>query len=298
MIDLKDRKIMNVVLGLIICCGIVLCFASCSDSRESISDSTAKKLFKKEMKRLNKMEQTFSIQTGYYECNDNDTRYKLRQLAANDIITYKCDIVKKQERVQKTRRVQAGYFYRYWTTESYYVNEEIDTYFVTVALTEKGQKLVSEEKEIEPSDDEKDMKNDMEIDYSKFPETNVDIVEFPSAAAGEPVAAEEEDPGCDPEIDTPEAAAGNGGTSDYDKAKAKESIDFVTLVAYEISIVKARNVEKTGDNTARAEIVVEYADVTPVGRIFMGVYEGQRFLAPGISYKFYEDKGWQLVASE
>ena len=73
------------------------CFVSCSDSPDELSASKAEKLVKKEMKRLNQLVQGYTVTTGYYECNDADIRYKYRQLAANDLITYKCDKVEKPE---------------------------------------------------------------------------------------------------------------------------------------------------------------------------------------------------------
>lgn len=134
------------------------CFVSCSDSPDELSANKAEKLVKKEMKRLNQLEQGITIKTGYFECNDADVRYKYRQLAANDLITYKCDKVEKPERVRKSRIVRRNYgWYSYNDTEYYWVNEMQTTYFVTIALTEKGQKLVMEEKEVEPDEDQKEL---------------------------------------------------------------------------------------------------------------------------------------------
>ncbi len=277
-----------------------MCFVSCGGGADDFGKSTAKKLFKKEAVRQHQLEDAATVPTGYFECNDGDIRYKLRQLAANEIITYSCDVVKKMERVKRTRRVQAGYYYRYWTTESYWANEEVNTYFVKVALTEKGKKLVVEEKEVEPDEDTKDMKKDMEIDYSKYPESSVNVNEFPSQDAAEEYAeteiaeeAEEEHIEAD-EMQPDVPLRADGGQSDYDKAKAKENTVEVNLKAYELKVVKARNVRKTGDYTASAEILLEYENVTPVGRIIRGVYDGQRILVESVDYTYFEDKGWRV----
>ena len=158
------------------------CFVSCSDGPDSLSASTAKKLIKKELKRINQLESYSKVQIGYFECNDNDIRYKYRQLAANEIITYQVKKVMKQERVKKTR-IKKGYWGNY--KENYWTNEFVPVYFVTTALTEKGKKLVYEEKEIEPSEDEKELRLDFEVDKSKFPEASVKEKEFPDETTSE-----------------------------------------------------------------------------------------------------------------
>ena len=97
----------------------ILCMVSCSESYDSLSDSTAWSLVKKELQRLNRLEGCFAIQTGFYECNDNDQRYLYRQLAANELITYKCDKVKKTERRQKTRRMASCGFEIVWSSDAF-----------------------------------------------------------------------------------------------------------------------------------------------------------------------------------
>ena len=289
----------------------MLCMVSCSESSDSLSDSTAKSLVKKELQRLNRLEGSFAVQTGYYECNDDHQRYLYRQLAANELITYKCDKVKKMERVQKTRKVtRRGFWgYAYTDTERYWVNEEVTTYFVTIELTDKGKKLIVEEKEIQPTDDEKELKLDMEVDNSKFPESKVQVDEFAEPApapAPEPVVEEATD------VDTvavdsvaevvdvveqpePKPTAKDKKKSEYDLAKEKENFEVVMLKAYEIKLIKARNIKKTGDYAAVAEIVAEYDEVNAVGRIFGNLAEGKRFLLENISYQYYQDKGWQVI---
>lgn len=270
-----------------------MCFVSCSDSPNSLSASTAKKLFKKEIKRLNQLDSYTNLQIGYFECNDNDVRYKYRQLAANEIITYQVKKVMKQERVKKTRTRQS-----YWGgtyKENYWTNEDVPVYFVTTALTEKGKKLVYEEKEAEPSADEKELRLDFEPDKDKFPEAAVKEQEFPDATASQTENAEEEAADEPEEYDEPEAYdVPEVNASEYDQEKSKEAFENVKLLAYTWSIEKARNIQKTSDYTAKAEIIAEVDKATPVGRIMDGRYEGQRILVEGITYTFYLDKGWTL----
>jgi hypothetical protein len=257
-----------------------LCMISCDEGSESLSASTAKKVLKKEITRLNETEKAMAVQVGYFECNDNDVRYQLRQLAANELITYKCEKVEK-------------------VIKGYWRNDTIETYFVTTALTEKGQKLVAEEKEVEPTEDETEVKNDEEFDWSQFPEASVDYQEFPEIKkpVEEEVLADEPEDGVyddyDYDSDEPQEEP-----SAYDKAKAKESYEYVHLTAYAINIVKARNIEKTGDFTAECEFVLEYEDVTPVGRILGKVHDGERFLISHIHFKYYEDKGWTVKVED
>ena len=249
-----------------------MCMISCSESSDTLSASTAKKLYKNECERLNTLEQGQEIETGYYECNDNDYRYKLRQLAANDLVTYSCEKIKKIKK-------------------RYYRNDTIDTYFVTVALTENGQKMIFEEKEVEPTEDEAELKNDEEFDWSQFPEASVKFEEFP-----EIVKVQEEGDYLEVGDDNNyyDEFQPDEEPSAYDKAKAKENKETVKLKACCYNIVKARNIEKTGDYTASCEFIVEYEDVTPVGRIFLEVYNGKRFRIKDAEFKFYEDKGWVL----
>ena len=268
-----------------------MCFVSCSDSPDTLSASTAKKLFKKEIKRQNQLDSYSDLQIGYFECNDNSVRYKYRQLAANDIITYQVKKVMKPQSVKKYRLRQSywGGTYKdyYWTTE------EVPVYFITTALTEKGKKLVYEEKEAEPSDDEKELRLDFEPDKSKFPEASVKEQEFPDAPAAETESADADETEEFEGSDAADYCEVEG--SEYDKEKAKESVEEVKLHAYTWSIKKARNILKTGDYTAKAEIIAEVDKATPVGRILNDRYEGQRILVEDVSYTFYQDKGWTLT---
>ena len=272
---------------------MALMFASCCKENPTLSASKAKSLFKKEMARMHFDEGYATLQVGYYECNDHDTRYVLRQLAANEVITYQCERVKKPARVKKSRRVQRGYYYTYYETEYYWVSDTIDTYFVTVALTEKGKALqVAELPKPEPSRDEKDLDVALKIDSTQLPELNVKYVEFPDeelAIANEEAGAPEDVP---EEYDMSSATPGE--STAYDRAKAKESIEEVYVKSHEIKIVKARNiaVDNSDVPSATAEIVYEYKNVTPFGRIMNKFVEGSRHLAEGVVYQYYQDKKW------
>lgn len=299
---MKTKEIKMTLVAIV----ATLCLMSCSENSDSLSDSTAKSLVKKELQRLEKLQGTEAIPVGYFECNDNGQRYRYRQLAANELITYKCEKVIKKERIRKTRKVtHRGYWgIPFIEKQQYYVDEEVTTYFVTIALTEKGEKLVYEAPEVKPSDDEKELKLDLEVDESQFPESKVSVDEFTVPKPSTSPTAENDEALDTAVVDStdvieeqPQPKASSNprkSKSAYEEAKDKEKFDVVLLKAYELNIVKARNILKTGDYSAEAEIIVEYNDVTPVGRIFSKVNEGGRFKLDNVQYVYYQDKGWQV----
>jgi hypothetical protein len=274
----------------------------CNDP--SLKAGKAKSLVKKEMARTYANEAVTGITVGYYECNDPDVRFKLRQLAANEVITYSCDRVKKAERVRKSRRVQRySYFYSYYDTEYYYVNDTVTTYFVTVAMTDKGMKFIVEDREVMPTADEKELRLDFEPDLSKYPEANVEYDEFPEAAAAPSEEVAEETPGVDPDMveasDEEEVMAVDSESealSEYQIAKSKENTEVVRVKAFDIKVVKVRNIKQNNDGvpTAKADLLVEACNVTPFGRIASQTYDGERELLKDNTFVYYQDKGWQL----
>lgn len=280
-------------------------FAACSDSPDSLSASKAKKIFAKEFERLGHNEHYNTIQTGYFECNDDETRYIYRQLAANDVITYKCEKIKKNERKRKSRQVVRGFFFTYYDTEYYYVTDTITTYFITVALTDKGRELVVDSiPSAKPSDDDKDLLVNKEIDslnsIADYPENNVKYDEFGYPETSNVVTAlndeysEKLESENDYTIPTKNTADTNK-TSDYEEAKAKETQTQVYVKSYKTKILKARNVliNNLGVTTAQAEILTEITDVTPFGRIISFAVEKHRNVVKA-KYIYYQDKGWQL----
>lgn len=283
---------------------VLLGLVACSSHQPKLPASKAKSLLTEELDRQNAAGYA-NIPIGYFECNDDATRLSLRQLAACELITYSCERVQKPERVKKTRRVKrTSYWSSYYETESYWVNDTVTAYFVTTALTEKGRKLVVDSiPEPEPTDDVKDLRLDKEFDLSGYPEAKVDPVEFPGMASASPLEEEgmTEMPSGDEEMgeDVPGEVTSNVVVDDrsaYERAKANESVEQVTVKAYEIDVVKVRNiiVSTTPNVTATAEAVLEYSDVNPVGRIVKKVYEGQRFLEKGIEFVYYQDKKWAI----
>ncbi len=316
---------------------VVLLATSCGDmGGNTLSTGKATRLLQKELTRTGADMLNYSLQLGYFECNNDETRYAYRCLAANELITYNCDVVKKTGTTTRYRNVTYwGYTYR----EPYYVDTLIDTYFITVELTEKGQKLLADTNfTVEPSDDIKDLNLDKKTKKTKYPESEVAFVEFenqstqesPSGhksslreaarAAEEATRAAEEteelteemiaqaeadidesdfegiDEGFFGEAEAPEPQA----SSAYDKAKKKEHIETVVVRLCNLKVVKVRNIiaDRSVSPIAEGEAVIEYRDVTPFGRIIGELEEGQRSIKDNIHFVYYEDKGWQLKRSE
>ncbi|MBR6048995.1 MAG: hypothetical protein IKP83_02405 [Bacteroidales bacterium] len=267
---------MKKVLTIAVAAVAVLCLASCGCKDHTLKASKAQSLINKEMCRVHVDQVTTNVPVGYFECNDNSVRFTLRKLAANELITYSC------EPVQKVRRTWRGM-------------DTTTVYFVTTALTEKGQKLVAEKLEEEPTADIKDLQLDREFDRSKFPEANVPEIEFPEAGGAEEMATEAADY-ADYEEYQPDYSGDEENMSAYDRAKRKESVEPVTVNAYKMKVVKVRNIRLTNDNAtaATAEAIFETTNVNPFGRIVANVDEGKRELVKHITFVRYEDKGWQL----
>lgn len=277
----------------------------CGGENPKLSASKAKSIVNKEAARVHADVATVGLAVGYYECNDDATRYKLRQLAANEVITYGCDRVQKVVKGRHSRRVQRNYWgYTYYDTEYYYGNDTVTTYFVTVALTDKGRKMVVEElPEPKPTADEKDLMPGREVDMSKLPEANVSPIEFPdgtettdeaSAAAQQQEYAESVEEAV-PGQANEQPVAGAEDKSAYDMAKEKESVEHVALRSHNLKTVKVRNiaVSYAGVPSAKAEVVVECSGVTPFGRIMAGAVEGERNIIKA-GFTYYQDKHWTL----
>lgn len=285
---------------------MALSMVSCSDSPDSLSDGRARRVLNKEMERTHVDQNYVALKTGFFECNENLVRYRYRQLAANELITYKCAKVKKVESVKKTRRVKRNYYYySYFDTETYYTKDTVDTYFITVQLTEKGKAFVVDSlPEPDPSEDDEDVslankKLAEEFDSTKFPESKVPLVEFPEDRLSNDVVSEEEIIRAEADIpdDMPDDGyvIGKNDLSEYEMAKSQEKITLVNVKAYKINVLKVRNIalSNTGVPTAKGEAVLEADDVTPFGRILSRVLEKERHTVD-VEFVFYQDKGWRL----
>lgn len=291
------KKILNPVLLLL----VTFFVASCGSDGDSLSASEAKEVINKEIDRLHCNQRYEKIVTGYFECNDDSERFFYRKLAANDVITYKCDKIKRIERIRKSRQVLRGYYFTYYDTEYYYVNDTVDTYFVTIALTEKGKAyMIDSLPEPNPTDDEEEvmMVNKQLEEQSQllqYPESMVSFEEFPEEKkADESITVSK---GSDTKAylnyDQQDSRTNNKKQSEYELAKLKENTSLVYVKLYGINVVKVRNIAVSvmGVPTAKAEVVYEEKDVTPFGRIISQAIEKKRHVFE-VNFVYYQDKGW------
>ena len=225
------------------------------------------------------------FETGYYEMNDADNRLKLLKLAANEVITYKAEQI--NEYIPATR----------WRSAR--VKEHV---FVTVQLTDKGEKYVIEK----PSQTEEEAELVAAVDTKEYPEDKV-LQEGPipvinpqaNENAEAPVEEFEEnhDDAFQPDDSPVEELDEITDTNEYLQALAKININSVYVLTQEIGIYKVMNLvcndEMKKSGTASCDFIIEATDVTPFGRILKGVKKGTREKGSA-TFKYYIDKGWHV----
>lgn len=225
------------------------------------------------------------FETGYYEMNDADNRLKLLKLAANEVITYKAEQI--NEYIPATR----------WRSAR--VKEHV---FVTVQLTDKGEKYVIEK----PSQTEEEAELVAAVDTKEYPEDKV-LQEGPipvinpqaNENAEAPVEEFEEnhDDAFQPDDSPMNNNTGTTEANEYQKALAKININSVYVLTQEIGIYKVMNLvcndEMKKSGTASCDFIIEATDVTPFGRILTGIKKGTRW-KDSATFKYYIDKGWHV----
>lgn len=277
---------------------VIFMMTSCTmNSKDNLSSKQVVKLVNQQFKKEAIVNHYHVLTTGYYEEEDDNARYALRQLAANDIITYKCELIPCKKRESYRERYVKGY--NWWTGSSEYgyrtAYRMVDkmAYFVTVELTKKGQSLVVEEAELPVV--EKDIL-DVEIDLSAFPESEVAFAEFPDTTKQQSIEEGADEP-VEPVDEWETVAEGDSRAEEkfaYDIAKEKENKVSNLCIAYTIKAISARNIQinpLTG--AATAEAIIEVSSSTPMGRIYEHAYKGQRS-AIDVKMDYFLDKGWVL----
>lgn len=102
----------------------VSAFVSCGNNKEFTSGRAEDAI--EDLPMFQDSANVTTLKVGYYEENDAAVRYKLRQLAANEMLTYSAE--------QINEYIPASYWNRAKTKEHV---------FITVSLTEKGKKTSS-----------------------------------------------------------------------------------------------------------------------------------------------------------
>ncbi len=258
--------------------------SSCGGNDGEFTKSAAEDALE-EMDVFEENAHTVKFETGYYEMNDADYRLKLLKLAANEVITYKAEQI--NEYIPATR----------WRSAR--VKEHV---FVTVQLTDKGEKYVIEK----PSQTEEEAELVAAVDTKEYPEDKV-LQEGPipvinpqaNENAEAPVEEFEEnhDDAFQPDDSPVEELDEITDTNEYLQALAKININSVYVLTQEIGIYKVMNLvcndEMKKSGTASCDFIIEATDVTPFGRILKGVKKGTREKGSA-TFKYYIDKGWHV----
>lgn len=258
--------------------------SSCGGNDGEFTKSAAEDALE-EMDVFEENAHTVKFETGYYEMNDADYRLKLLKLAANEVITYKAEQI--NEYIPATR----------WRSAK--VKEHV---FVTVQLTDKGEKYVIEK----PSQTEEEAELVAAVDTKEYPEDKV-LQEGPipvinpqaNENAEAPVEEFEEnhDDAFQPDDSPVEELDEITDTNEYLQALAKININSVYVLTQEIGIYKVMNLvcndEMKKSGTASCDFIIEATDVTPFGRILKGVKKGTREKGSA-TFKYYIDKGWHV----
>ncbi len=258
--------------------------SSCGGNDGEFTKSAAEDALE-EMDVFEENAHTVKFETGYYEMNDADYRLKLLKLAANEVITYKAEQI--NEYIPATR----------WRSAR--VKEHV---FVTVQLTDKGEKYVIEK----PSQTEEEAELVAAVDTKEYPEDKV-LQEGPipvinpqaNENAEAPVEEFEEnhDDAFQPDDSPMNNNTGTTEANEYQKALAKININSVYVLTQEIGIYKVMNLvcndEMKKSGTASCDFIIEATDVTPFGRILKGVKKGTREKGSA-TFKYYIDKGWHV----
>lgn len=274
-----NRMVLKTMLmGVVVLC--VSAMFSCNNSDNSYIKIKDVKSAVEKLDALQDSANVVSLKVGYYEENDADDRFKLRQLAANEMITYKAEQINE-------------YTNTWWGPR---VNEHV---FVTVALTEKGNKYVV----TEPIKSEEDV---VEIDCESFPESAVPYEEeIPvlNGAKEEVLEGEESDldhgdVDYDGEASTAPATTPQVTNENmYKLAHARENYSYINVLAFRLKVAEVKDLRCTEEmwqsGSASCKVVLEVHKATPFGRVLRDAYDGVKS-EENISLLYYIDKGWAV----
>lgn len=282
-------------LALIAC----ICAVACSEEEGRLPKSTVKNLVTEELRKDNILNQYETINVGYYEENNRETRLKLRKLAAAGMITY--DV----ERFRTSARVKDGYTFDYdsYTFEDNYKTVTRYRHFVNVALTNDGMKYVVSQipKYKEPQDPylaplaEKEYPEDAVKSKEVFDENGKGV--FTLVEEEEPKEkAEKKDKKKEDSKPTKKQNTSDDqeNKSDLQKAKERENKVEKYVKTQSLKVTDVRNILIRDDVDATAEVVVDTYNVSPFGRIYDKVQNGEHRVYKLTLLK-YEDKGWVVT---
>lgn len=281
-------KKINIFCAVIFCVLAAIFMTACSDNPSSLSAKKVVKL-KNAQNELCAVNMVYAeVRVGYYEANDKE-RYQLRQLVANGLVEYSCDVIRDE-----------------------YQNPH---YFVNVALTKDGEKIAVEA--LPESKYNMDMVQP-DMDSVVFVEDTIPVVDVQELTAEEKAlyiraeklrkqqeatekAAKEKQEAIDKaERDALRALNKNqiqGTDKAYPAAKAREEYKSMYMEAYSLKAVIAKNIvlyKEEGTHKAKCVVISEIKNVTPVGRIMLEAVEGTR-VPEEVFLTFYQNSGWTLT---
>lgn len=274
----------TLILGLFMASAVLL--SSCCNNRDSLSERTALSAVNTFLKENLQYELYHPVKIGYYEASSSNERYELRQLAANGLIDYACDVIIDENDHQY--------------------------YFVDVKLTSKGKK--QSQKEMPEYIAGKDMIQPT-INKDEFPESKVeerDINEMSKEEKASYLEAKKLKEQREKEARKQDSLAQSQkeALAKLDKksiqhsakarpaAQARSTVEVVYLNCYTKKAVKAKDIvlsKDKGISTARCKVVFEVKSSEPGGRIFYKQYKGTR-VTEEVSLIYYEDRGWSVNA--
>ncbi len=272
------RKTSKILLAYILGLGGIM-LASCGG--DELSKGKAESALEDQLVMFQDSSQVVSLVTGYYEENEESSRYALKKLAAVGMITYKVDLIIE-------------------TRQSWYSTRKYPHYFVTVNLTEEGRKYVVSNPVTEIED--KDMENKEK--EKTYPEDNVtpgdelnSILPPQEVETSSNVNENQDTTTGNDAYNLPAGGNLSSEVSEYEKAKARTSTQVYRLLSHLNKIVKIQKIycpeEMMKKGQAGCVYIYKYKNVTPFGRILSGVREGDRFKKTA-TFTNYIGAGWEV----
>lgn len=301
---------------------LTLIITSCSSqTRDNLPSNVVKEAVEEQMK-LNMLDQSYTkLQTGYFECNNEDNRIILAKLAAAGVIEYKVE----RFAWWKKHLYAGNSFGTFYGGTSYKFEEH---FMVSVKLTEEGKKFVVDSIPTPEKLIDEDLKQP-EIDLTKLPENNFVAEQWPDIPCPENKDAVKNQTPADSEkaveqvaqrsnlndifaTNTPKEEPNTEQSSwvsldvdtelKYLAATEKVNIESVIMKSSALEVDDVRFIQtfshpENRANYALAEVIAKTTDVTPAGRIIDQKYEGTKLCATVI-FEYFNDKGWVLRADK
>jgi len=299
--------------------------SSCISSPERLSSNTIVKQYNKLLKGMAIQDHFVELNVGKYELNDDDSRLKLRELEAADIVSYSVERYPWWEKTVQNYMKPYTITHNYWGSQYHETQYKMvkedrynfeDHYIVNIGLTKKGQSLLVTEMPQPVEEVDKDMKQP-EVDKSKYAWNKKDLTEnWPYIE--NPFLKKEEPKPEETDNSTPSNQGGSKPrTTETPTQKVKDptvridslkyqayqtletTAETVTLKGYSVKAFKARNIQifqKDGYPVATADVLIKTYNTTDAARILEDREDGEK-VCTRVTLKYYIDKGWVLDRS-